>query len=212
MPVQRAKEPLQNAGSVAARQGGVIGIYKDLEGDEQLTYQSQTPSPVIFVKEAQIKKVIGRERKEMPISMSKSLFYVTTKRLVFLKLFEISTSELGEDNNMLSSVSGTFYEIPISAITSVDMRPLSLNSTDSATFENILGGDVSKLDQPTLEVIYDEKSATGRAKDYVEAMMGRSLVSKIFGRVEMVYDKLFVLGEQSVAIMPQLQEAIRNKS
>ena len=60
VPVQKVDESLGNEVSVAARQSGVIGIYKELEGDEQVTYTSQSPSSVIFVKEAQIKKVIGR--------------------------------------------------------------------------------------------------------------------------------------------------------
>jgi hypothetical protein len=189
----------------------VIGIYKELDPSEKIVYQGQVQTEVIFVKEAEIKKVIGIERKEVPISLSKSLLYLTNQRLIFLKLFEISATELGENNNQLASVSGTFYELPINAVTGVDMRTVRLNKNDSERFVTIFGGDESKLQRPALEIIYDEKAATGRAKDYIEAMMGRGLVSKLWGRVQMVYDKIFVLGEQSVAIQPVLAEAVRKR-
>ncbi len=42
-------------------------------------------------------------------------------------------------------------------------------------------------------------------------MMERGLVAKLWGRVQMVYDKIFVLGEQSVAIQPVLAEAVRKR-
>lgn len=190
----------------------MIGIFKELEPNEKIVYQGQVQTEVIFVKEAEIKKVIGSERKEIPISLSKSLLYLTNQRLIFLKLFEISATELGENTNQLASVSGTFYELPISAVTGVDMRTVKLNKNDYERFVTIFNGDESKLQRPALEIIYDEKAATGRAKDYIEAMMQRGLMSKLWGRVLMVYDKIFVLGEQSVAIQPVLSEAVRRRT
>jgi len=166
---------------------------------------------VIFVKEAEIKKVIGGERKEVPISLSKSFIYLTSQRLIFLKLFEISAVELGDQTNQLAGASGTWYEVPLTAITGVDMRQVKLNKNDVDRFVQFFGGDESLLRRPALEIVYDEKAASGRAKDYIESMMQRGMMSKLWGRVQMVYDKILVLGEQSVAIQPVLAERVRQK-
>lgn len=193
-----------------SREKAWIGIFKELEPGEVISAQGITATPVIFVKEAEIKKVIGQERKEVPISISHSLFYLTSKRLVFLKLFEVAARELGEEKNQLSGVSGSFYELPLSGIMSVDMRPVRLNKNDTERFVNIFGGDENQLQRPALEVVYDEKVATGRAKDYVEAMLQRGALSRMWGKVLRVYDKIFILGEQSVSMMPQLQAIARS--
>ncbi len=91
------------------------------------------------------------------------------------------------------------------------MGSVKLNKNDEDRFVEFFGGDETLLKKPALEIIYDEKAASGRAKDYVESMVSRGLISKLWGKVEMVYDKIFVLGEQSVAMQPILAEYIRNK-
>ena len=190
----------------------LVGIIKELDNDEKVITQSMVQTEVIFVKEAQIKKIMGQERKEVPISISGSMFYLTNQRLIFLKLFELSATELGQDTNMLAGAGGTFYELPLSSITGVDMRPVKLNKNDEARFVGIFGGDAAKLRKPALELIYDEKAAKGRAKDYMESMMQRGMVSKLWGKVEMVYDKIFVLGEQAAALQPVLSEHVKIKN
>lgn len=191
----------------------VIGIYKELEPMEKVTYQSSVQTEVIFVKEAAIKKVIGSERKEVPISLSRSLVYLTNQRLIFLKVFEVSAKELGAGANQLAGASGTWYEVPLSAINGVEMRQVQLNKNDLDRFIDFFGEDTAAtmLKRPALEILYDEKAATGRAKDYIEAMLRRGALSKLWGRVQMVYDKVWVLGEQSIAIEPVLAEHIRQK-
>ena len=190
----------------------VIGIVKPLDKDEKLVTQSMMQTHVLFVKEAHIKKMLGEERKEVPLSLSTSFFYLTNRRLIFLKLFELSASELGQGSNMLAGAAGTFYELPLTAITGVDMRPVKLNKNDEARFLTFFQNDMSKFQRPALEIIYDEKAATGRARDYMESMLQRGIVSKLWGKVEMVYDKIFVLGEQAVALQPLLSDFVRTKS
>jgi len=187
----------------------LVGIFKQLESNEKVMTQSLLQTQVIFVKEAQIKKVFGQERKEVPLSISSSMFYLTNERLIFLKLFEISATELGSEINMLAGASGTFYEIPLRAVTGVDMRPVKLNKNDQERFLKFFNNDKSKLEKPALEIIYDEKAATGRAKDYMESMLQRGALSKLWGKVEMVYDKIFVLGEQATVLQPLLSDYIR---
>jgi len=191
----------------------VLGIFKELEPTEKIIYQGVTQTEVIFVKEAEIRKIIGtRERKEVPISISESIVYLTNQRLIFLKLFEISATEIGTTNNLLAGVAGTFYEMPISAVTSVNIRPVKLNKNDEERFLSFFGVENElKLRKPALEIIYDERAATGRAKDYIESMLRRGFLSKLWGRVEMTYDKIFVLGEQCIALQPTLSEQVKKK-
>lgn len=92
-PNQPIQEPQQIPAITTPK---YLGIFKELEPNEKIIYQGVTQTEVIFVKEAEIKKVVGRERKEVPISISSSFVYMTTQRLVFLKLFELSATELGE--------------------------------------------------------------------------------------------------------------------
>jgi hypothetical protein len=188
-----------------------LGIFKELEPNERILYQSVTLTDVIFVKEAVIRGVIfgNRSRKEIPISMSKSLFYLTDQRIVFLKLFEMVATEVGEKENRLAGAAGTFYEMPLHAVTSVDMRPVQLSANDMLKFREQLGANDATLRRPALEIIYDEKEATGRAKDYMESMLNRGLLSRLFGQMESTYDKIFILGEQSVSIQPILAQRVR---
>ena len=189
----------------------LIGIYKELDSGESLLHNGVIHTDVIFVKEAEIKKVIGKERKEVPVSISSCFVYMTSKRIIFLKLFELSASELSENVNLLSGVSGTFYEIPLSAIKNVDMRPIKINKNDVDRFERFFGANKNILDRPNLEIVYEEKEATGRAKDYMESMLQRGALSKLWGKVQMVYDKIFILGEQSVILEPIIAERITKR-
>jgi hypothetical protein len=190
----------------------VIGIVKPLDSDEKVVTQSMIQTHVLFVKEAHIKKMLGQKIKEIPLSLSTSFFYLTNQRLIFLKLFEISASDLGQGTNMLAGAAGTFYELPLSAITGVHMRPVKLNKNDEARFLTFFQNDMTKFQRPALEIIYDEKAATGRARDYMESMLQRGMLSKLWGKVEMVYDKIFVLGEQAVALQPLLSDYVRTKN
>ncbi len=189
----------------------ILGVFKELEPNEKILYQSVSFTDVIFVKEAVIRGVLlgNRSRKEIPISMSKSLFYLTDQRIVFLKLFEMLATEVGEKENLLAGAAGTFYEMPLQAVTSVDMRPVQINETDAEKFKQQLGVSDDTLRRPALEIIYDEKQATGRAKDYMESMLNRGLLSRLFGKMESTFDKVFILGEQSVSIQPVLSQRVK---
>jgi hypothetical protein len=197
------------------QEGKSIGVFKQLENDEKLVTNSTVQAEVIFVKEAEIKKVLGKERKEVPLSMSSSMFYLTSQRLLFLKLFEVWASDLQKEDKKgvkrIAGAGGTFFELPLTAIAGVEMRQVKLNKNDKDRFMEFFGNE-SLLDRPTLEIIYDEKAATGRAKDYVESMLDRNKLSKLWGKVEMVYDKILVLGEQAVVLQPLLSDYVKMKS
>lgn len=214
IPSHQQTAPEQVSHQASLQSPKVLGIYKKLEPNEKIIFQGTAQTEVIFVKEAEIRKLIGsRERKEVPISISESIVYLTNQRLIFLKLFEISATEIGTTNNLLAGVAGTFYEMPVSAVTSVDIRSVKLNKNDEERFLNFFGVENEyKLRKPALEIIYDEKAATGRAKDYIESMLRRGFLSRLWGKVEMTYDKIFILGEQCIGIQPTLSEQIRKKN
>jgi hypothetical protein len=192
-----------------------LGIFKELEAEEKPVANSSVQTEVLFIKEAEIKKVLGKERKEVPLSMSSSMFYLTNHRLIFLKLFEVWASDLSKEeknkSQRLVGAGGTFFELPLTAIAGVEMRQLKLNKNDRDRFIQFFR-DEAILERPALEIIYDEKAATGRAKDYVEHMLDRNKLSKIWGKVEMVYDKILVLGEQAVVLQPLLSDYVKTKN
>jgi hypothetical protein len=126
----------------------------------------------VFIKEADIKKLICRERKEVPISYAMTMIYLTNKRLVFLILYQVETRLLAERGApSLSGVTGTWFEMPIFAITDVDIRPVLIRQ-DREMMRLVEWGIIPNLERATaVELIYDEKMATGRIKDYMEPML-----------------------------------------
>lgn len=183
----------------------VIGLFKNLSDDEDLIFESKIVTPIVFVKEAIIKKLVGRERNEIPISYAMSNVYLTNNRLIFLILYQIEAKTIAENiPPRLSGVSGTWFEIPTSAILETEVRPLSLRRDDMQRLsEWIPTLDISRA--PTVEVIYEEKMAIGRVKDYMESMLKMGFFTKLFKKVERVYDKLFIIGEETVSVVPTLK-------
>lgn len=189
----------------------VIGLYKFLSPGEELIFENKSLTPVVLVKEAFIKKVLKRtERKEMPISFSKAKTFLTTKRLIFLIMYQKYSRAFDDQDDFatVSGVEGTWFEVPVSAIMDYEIRPLVLK-------ENMWKGNVElveellnteKGNQSLLEVIYDEKQAKGRSLDYVEAMMKRGRISKWLGKVDQVSDKIFILGDDATTLAPSLKQ------
>lgn len=181
----------------------------ELDMDESLMTQSKDQTEVVYFKEAAIKKLIGRETKQTPISLSKSMVYVTNKRLILLKLFEVSATEVAEGANQLATSSGTFYEVPLSAVAGVQTMTLQFNKKDVARFLDFYGGDESVLGRPGLEISYDGAAATGGAKLAMDDVLRRSAISKIMGKVESVSDKMLILGDEGLALGPRLSQTAR---
>jgi len=142
------------------------------------------------------------------------LCFILNQRLIFLKLFEIWAADLQKetknDVQIIPGGGGTFFESPLTAIAGVEMRQVKLNKNYRERFVKWYGCE-SKFERPALEGIYDEKSAIGRAKDYTESMPNRNKLSKLWGKVEMVYHKILVLGEQAVFLQPALSDYIKMK-
>jgi len=193
---------------------GIIGIYKFLEPNEEVIFENQHLTPVVLVKEAYLKKVLNRtERKEMPISFTLSKTYLTNKRLIFLILHQEYARDLGDEGSAsLSDVEGSWFEVPTNAILDYDIRPLVIKedtwSGNVEILDNILDGNLKN--QSLLEIVYDEKQAGGRSLEYVEGMMKRGKLSKLFGKVQSTSDKIFILGSAATTIAPSLKQFEKN--
>lgn len=177
-----------------------IGLFKEISIDEAVLFKSNITAPVIFTKEAELKKMFGTERKEVPIAYSMSNIYLTNERLLFLILYQLDASSLADEKHpKFSGISGTWFEMPISSVNSVDIRPLKLKK-DKNIKKLIEWGLLSSEDEPCVELIYDEKVVRGRSKDYVESMMKMGAFSKMFKEVLSVKDKLFIVGREAATL------------
>lgn len=186
-----------------------IGIFKILDDSENLITETHTLSPVIQMKEILLKKVLNRtERREIPITFSLCRVFLTNKRLLFLIMKEEYSRELGDDGDLgQTGVIGTWFEFPITALLQYDIRPLELEnySKDNENqVKKLLEGKIKN--QSCLEIIYNEKEATGRSKDYAESMMQRGKISKLLGKVESITDKILILGSDASSLAPSLRQ------
>jgi len=190
----------------------VVGLYKDLDVDEKISFEGKTILPTVFIKEAEIKKLIGRETKEVPISYAMTKTYLTNKRLLFLILYQIETRMLTDAGApSLSGVTGSWFEMPLNAIIEVEIRPVFVKrETEMMRLaEWIPSLDVDKASG--VEIVYDERLASGRIKDYMESMLGMGFFSKLFKRIERVFDKLLLIGEETASIAPMLKNIVRGE-
>ena len=60
--------------------------------------------------------------------------------------------------------------------------------------------------ESALEIVYDEKRASGRSLEYAEGLMKRGRISKLLGKVQKTSDKLLILGNDAVSISPSLKQ------
>jgi len=201
------------------KEGGVdlIGLFKKLKSTEELTFETKIVTPVIFLKEVESRRLGMHRRQEIPISLCQANVYLTSERLLFLVLYQLEASTIAERGkskaSRLSGVSGTWFEMPLSAIQQVEMRPLKLlkGKEMGQLFESVYpdkGERDNFLKSPAVELIYDEQVAIGRVKDYMIALLRMGLFGRMFTKLDKVYDKLLIAGEEIVSIMPTLRAIV----
>ena len=186
-----------------------VGVYKILSKDEEIIFESKTMTPVIFVKEAYIKKVLGREeRREIPLSFMYTKSFLTSKRLLFLVFRQFYSRDFNSDEQHFAGVEGTWIEVPVQAISEYQIRPLIVK-------EKMWKGYVDAIEEiqmqlghleSTLEIIYDESAASGRSLEYTEAMMKRGRFSKMLGKTTKISDKIIIIGNDAVSLAPSLKQ------
>jgi len=204
------------------KQGEVnlIGLFKKLKANEELTFETKIVTPVIFLKEAESRRLGMHRRQEVPISLCQTNIYLTNERLLFLVLYQLHASTVAKSRkskvSRLSGVSGTWFEMPLSAIRQVEMRPLKLlKGKEMRQFLESTYPDKDELNDflkvPAVELIYDEQVAIGRVKDYMVSLLKMGLFGRMFTKLENVYDKLLIAGEEIVSIMPALRGTVQEK-
>lgn len=197
-----------------------IGLFKRLKSGEELSFDTKIVTPVIFLKEVESKRLGMHKRQEIPISLCQANVYLTNERLLFLVLYQLDARTVAEFKkskmSRLSGVSGTWFEMPLSSIQQIEMRPLQLlKGKEMEEFFKLVFPDKDELNQfmkiPAVELVYDEQAATGRIKDYMQALFKMGFWGRITTKLEKAYDKLLIAGEEIVSIIPTLRAAIHKK-
>lgn len=204
----------------AEKTENLIGLFKKLKSVEELSFDTKIVTPVIFLKEVEYKRLGMHRRQEIPISLCQANVYVTSERLLFLVLYQLDARTVAEfkksKTSRLSGVGGTWFEVPLSAIQQVEMRPLKLlKGKEMEEFFKLIFPDKDELNQfmktPAVELVYDEQAATGRIKDYMQALFKMGFFGRITTKLEKAYDKLLIAGEEIVSIIPTLRATIHRK-
>ena len=186
----------------------VIGLYKFLSKDEEIIFEGRSVTPILYVKEAHIKKVLNREeRREIPIGMYEGKLYLTTKRLIFLTLHQSYSKDY--DGHTSQDTDGTWTEIPVDAIEDYQTRPVIVKDSMWEGFIDLIEEVVAIRHgriESALEIIYDETKASGRSLEYAEGLMDRGRIAKKLGKVVKTSDKLLILGNDAVSISPSLKQ------
>ena len=198
----------------------LIGLFKKLKPSEDVSFDTKLITPVIFLKEVESRRLGRHRRQEIPISLCQANIYLTNERLLFLVLYQLDAKTLAESKkskpSRLSGVSGAWFEMPLSAIQQVEMRPLKLlKGKQMDEFFKLVFPDKSEMNEfmktPAVELVYDEQAATGRVKDYMQALFKMGLFGRMFTKLEKAYDKLLIAGEEVVSIMPTMRSMVREK-
>jgi hypothetical protein len=190
----------------------LVGLYKELDANEHLVVEGRIIVPTVFVKEAKIKKFMGHERKGFPLSYFVSGVFLTNKRLMFLILQELEALVLQKRGiPSLAGIEGSWFEIPASAIYNVEVvrKELGKEKELRAVFPALSRHETVS----TVEVFYNGQRASGKLKEYMESIFSREGMAKRFNlkNIEAIFDKVQLVGEQTVGIVPKLRELSKFK-
>lgn len=183
-----------------------VGLFKELGENEHAIVESKVVTPAIFKKEVQVKKLIGHERKEIPVSCLMTSLYLTNKRLMFLIFREAEAIVLRKRGIPgLSGVEGSWYEIPVSAVSSVETINKEVKKDkELKTFVPSLS---NKATVPTVEITYEGRRTSGNFKEYMESMFDAAGLARMFNLKDVVElaNKVQIIGEQNISIVPKLK-------
>ncbi len=189
-----------------------IGLYRELKENEHAVIEDGVLAPTVFVKEVEFKKFLGKQRKELPVSCLMTNVYLTNKRLMFLVLHEVEAVVLRKKGvPTLMGVEGSWYEIPITAITNVEAVQKEIRKDKE--FRALMSNLSEKESIPLVEVSYESRKAAGSFKEYIESIFDPTGIQKIFDikNVVGVKDKIQIIGEQTVSVVPKLKSLSMSK-
>ena len=183
-----------------------VGLYKELNENEHAIVENNVLTPTIFRKEIQVKKFIGHERKEIPVSCLMTNIYLTNKRLMFLIIREVEALVLRKKGvPTLSGIEGSWYEIPVSAIKNVEALNKELNKEKE--LKKLVPSLADKQTVSLVEITYEGRRTSGNLKEYMESMFDAEGLARMFNFKDVVElaNKVQIVGEQNIGIVPKLK-------
>jgi hypothetical protein len=191
----------------------LVGLYKELGDNEHLMVEGKIIVPTVFVREAKVKKFMGHEKKGFPLSYLRSGVFLTNKRLMLLIFQELEALVLQKKGiPSLAGIEGSWFEIPTSAIYNVEVVSKELRKEKEM---RMAFPALSKHETvSTVEIFYNGQRASGKLKEYMESIFNREGLAKRFNlkNIEAIFDKVQLVGEQTVGIVPKLRELSKFKS
>lgn len=186
-----------------------VGLYKELAENEHAVVQSNALTPTIFKKEVQIKKLIGYKKEDIPVSCFMTNVYLTNKRLMFLIIREVEALILRQKGvPALSGLEGSWYELPISAITNVEA--INKEVKKEKDMKKIIPSLENQKTISVVEIAYEGQRTSGTFKDYMESMFDAKGLAGMFNlkNVVSLANKVQLIGEQNVSLVPKLKGMI----
>jgi len=186
-----------------------VGLYKQLSENEQRIFENNSLNPAIFKKEGQVKKLMGHEKKEFPVSSCMVHVYLTNKRLMFLIIRENEALALRKRGvPALSGLEGSWYEIPVSAIRSVEA--VNLEVSKDKELKELVPSMASHGTVSIVEIAYEGDRTSGNFKEYMESMFDAAGLTRMFNLKEFVElgNKVQIIGEQNISLVPKLKGMI----
>lgn len=182
----------------------IAGMFKKLDSDEDVVFQTKTTTPTIFVKGTQVKKWSGTETREVPIAYSMANLYLTNKRLMFLIHSEIKASALEEKKILrLSDVAGTWFEIPVPTIDNVEIVHKDIRKDEN--IKRLISSLSKRNTVELVQLIYNKQKTTGKMKELIDSIFKTTGVKKVVG----ANDKIYIMGKE---VYPSLVKQIKLKA
>jgi hypothetical protein len=190
----------------------VVGLFKELEGGEQLLYEPGGSMPAVLTTELEVKKLMRAERRAYPLVYSIVYPYLTSRRLLILALHQ-AESKLLLDHKAprIPARSGAWLEVPVEAISLAELTSVNVRKDhDLAGFLSWAGLKEGLLEvAPAMKVVYDAKRSKGKVRDYVDLIVKLGVLIRGQRKVEAPSDTLLLLGEEAVSnLLPRLKELL----
>lgn len=183
-----------------------VGLYRELGENEHAIVESNALTPTIFKKWVQVKKLIGHEKKEVPVSCFMTNIYLTNKRLMFLIIREVEALVLRKKGiPALTDLEGSWYEIPISAIKSVEA--INTEVKKDRDLRELVPSLENQKTVSLVEISYEGRRTSGNFKEYMESMFDAEGLARMFNfkSVMELANKVEIVGEQNISIVPKLK-------
>jgi len=192
----------------------LIGLFKELGDDERLLYETKDPVLAIFARELEVRKLMRAERREFNLVYATSRLYLSDKRLMLLALQIVESKLLLEHKApRMSMRSGGWLEVPIKAVSAVELRSLDLKKDrDLARFLAWTGFEQALGRVPAVEVAYDGKQSMGRVRDYIDMVLEVGGLVLDQRRAEKSLDKLILVGEEVASEMLPVLKNLLSKT